>query len=140
MIKISSVSKEHFKIAAKAMVFSSQAGVKQAFDNGMLEKDVIVVVRGQGPRANGMPELHSLTPMLSVIQEKGFKVALVTFVLSPLTSRRFEFHIISIFLALTFWFNLSINMASALNLSPDLERIARAENFVEDGKIAARRD
>jgi phosphogluconate dehydratase len=78
VIKISSVSKEHFKIAAKAMVFSSQAGVKLAFDNGMLEKDVIVVVRGQGPRANGMPELHSLTPMLSVIQEKGFKVALVT--------------------------------------------------------------
>ena len=78
VIKISSVSKKHFRIAAKAMVFSSQAGVQQAFDNGMLEKDVIVVVRGQGPRANGMPELHSLTPMLSVIQDKGFKVALVT--------------------------------------------------------------
>ena len=52
--------------------------VKEAFNSGKLDRDVIVVVKGQGPNANGMPELHSLTPILGVLQEKGFKVALVT--------------------------------------------------------------
>ena len=78
IIKVSAVSEKHFKVSAKAMVFNSQLEVKDAFDSGLLEKDVIIVVRDQGPRANGMPELHSLTPMLSIIQDKGFQVALVT--------------------------------------------------------------
>ena len=78
VIKISAVSENNFNISAEAMVFNSQEEVKKAFDAGKLEKDVIVVVKGQGPKANGMPELHSLTPLLSILQEKGFKVALVT--------------------------------------------------------------
>ena len=78
VIKISAVSENNFNISAEAMVFNSQEEVKKAFDSGKLEKDVIVVVKGQGPKANGMPELHSLTPLLSILQEKGFKVALVT--------------------------------------------------------------
>jgi phosphogluconate dehydratase len=59
-------------------VFDSQSDVIDAFKAGELERDVIVVVRHQGPRANGMPELHQLTPALSSLQSKGFKVALVT--------------------------------------------------------------
>jgi phosphogluconate dehydratase len=59
-------------------VFDSQEGVQAAFKAGELDRDVIVVVRFQGPRANGMPELHKLTPPLGVLQDKGFKVALVT--------------------------------------------------------------
>ena len=78
VIKTSSVSKDHLKVSARARVFSSQLEVKEAFNSGLLTDDVIVVVRGQGPKANGMPELHSLTPMLGIIQDKGFKVALVT--------------------------------------------------------------
>ena len=59
-------------------IFHTQEGVKQAFKNGEFTADTIVVVRFQGPRANGMPELHSLTPTLSVLQDRGLKVALVT--------------------------------------------------------------
>jgi phosphogluconate dehydratase len=59
-------------------VFDSQAAVAQAFAAGELDRDVVVVVRFQGPRANGMPELHKLTPVLGVVQDRGHKVALVT--------------------------------------------------------------
>jgi phosphogluconate dehydratase len=59
-------------------VFTSQEAFSAAFKAGELNRDVVVVVRFQGPSANGMPELHSLTPPMSVLQEKGFKVALVT--------------------------------------------------------------
>ena len=65
-------------IEAPARVFDSQQGLLEAFNAGELEKDVICVVRWQGPQANGMPELHKLTPPLAVLQGKGFKVALVT--------------------------------------------------------------
>tara|TARA_A100001011_G_scaffold290245_1_gene301631 strand:+ start:193 stop:2022 length:1830 start_codon:yes stop_codon:yes gene_type:complete len=78
VIKVSAVAEKHHKVSAQALVFNTQMEVKDAFDAGLLDRDVVVVVRGQGPKANGMPELHSLTPMLSVIQDKGFQVALVT--------------------------------------------------------------
>ncbi|TWI29391.1 phosphogluconate dehydratase [Paracoccus sulfuroxidans] len=78
VIKISAVAPERHVIEAPARVFSDQEAVKTAFRNGELNGDVVVVVRFQGPRANGMPELHSLTPILSVLQDRGQKVALVT--------------------------------------------------------------
>lgn len=78
VIKISAVKAEHQVVEAPARVFDDQASVKTAFEAGELNRDVIVVVRGQGPQANGMPELHKLTPALGVLQDKGFKVALVT--------------------------------------------------------------
>ena len=65
-------------IEAPCRVFSTQSEVATAFKAGELDKDVVVVVRFQGPRANGMPELHKLTPPLGVLQDRGFKVALVT--------------------------------------------------------------
>lgn len=77
-IKVSAVRDVHKVVEAEARVFSDQAEVKQAFTQGELNQDCIVVVRFQGPKANGMPELHALTPVLSVLQDKGFKVALVT--------------------------------------------------------------
>ncbi|NOW46149.1 phosphogluconate dehydratase [Novosphingobium sp. SG751A] len=76
--KSSSVEKERWTIEAPALVFNSQEEVQAAFKAGELERDCVVVVRFQGPRANGMPELHKLTPPLGVLQDKGFKVALVT--------------------------------------------------------------
>ncbi len=76
--KTSAVDAERWTIEAPARVFSSQEEVQAAYKAGELERDVIVVVRFQGPRANGMPELHKLTPPLGVLQDKGFKVALVT--------------------------------------------------------------
>ncbi|MEL7198523.1 MAG: phosphogluconate dehydratase [Pseudomonadota bacterium] len=76
--KSSAVAKERWTIEAPARVFENQADVVTAFKAGELDRDVVVVVRFQGPRANGMPELHSLTPALAVLQDKGFKVALVT--------------------------------------------------------------
>ena len=76
--KSSAVAKERWTIEAPARVFEDQADVVKAFKAGELDKDVVVVVRFQGPRANGMPELHSLTPSLAVLQDRGFKVALVT--------------------------------------------------------------
>ena len=76
--KTSAVDRERWTIKAPARVFDSQEAVQAAFKAGELDRDVIVVVRFQGPRANGMPELHKLTPPLGVLQDKGFKVALVT--------------------------------------------------------------
>jgi phosphogluconate dehydratase len=76
--KTSAVDAARWTIEAPIRVFNSQEEVQDAFKAGELEQDVIVVVRFQGPRANGMPELHKLTPPLGVLQDKGFKVALVT--------------------------------------------------------------
>jgi len=78
VIKISAVDESRHIISAPAVVFENEASVKEAFADGVLNRDCIVVVRAQGPRACGMPELHSLTPLLSTLQDKGFKVALVT--------------------------------------------------------------
>ena len=78
VMKISAVAPEHRTITAPAAIFENEADVKQAFEAGKLARDVIVVVRGQGPAATGMPELHSLTPVLSILQDKGYQVALVT--------------------------------------------------------------
>ncbi|WP_420712384.1 phosphogluconate dehydratase [Niveibacterium sp. 24ML] len=78
VIKVSAVKAEHRVVEAPARVFSSQNEVMAAASRGELDRDVVVVVRFQGPQANGMPELHKLTPTLANIQDKGFKVALVT--------------------------------------------------------------
>ena len=78
VIKVSAVRSEHRVVEAPARVFEDQEHVLTAFKAGELTRDVVVVVRFQGPRANGMPELHKLTPALSSLQDKGFKVALVT--------------------------------------------------------------
>jgi len=78
VIKISAVPETLHVIEAPARVFNSQDELQQAFKAGELDRDVICVVRWQGPQANGMPELHKLTPPLAVLQGKGFKVALVT--------------------------------------------------------------
>ena len=78
VIKISAVPDDRHIIEAPAMVFNTQEELLAAFKAGQLERDFIAVVRFQGPRANGMPELHKLTPPLAVLQGKGFKVALVT--------------------------------------------------------------
>jgi phosphogluconate dehydratase len=77
-IKVSAVERERWVVEAPAAVFADQLEVLEAFRAGELERDVVVVVRFQGPRANGMPELHKLTPPLGVLQNRGFKVALVT--------------------------------------------------------------
>jgi len=77
-IKVSAVERDRWTIEAPCRVFSDQAQVQAAFKAGELERDVVVVVRFQGPRANGMPELHKLTPPLGVLQNRGFRVALVT--------------------------------------------------------------
>ncbi len=76
--KVSAVSPDKYVIKAPAVVFESQEAMKVAFEAGELERDFVAVVRFQGPAANGMPELHSLTPVLGVLQDRGFKVALVT--------------------------------------------------------------
>jgi phosphogluconate dehydratase len=76
--KTSAVTPERYTVEAPCRVFSDQDEVQAAFKAGELDRDVIVVVRFQGPRANGMPELHALTPPLGVLQDKGYKVALVT--------------------------------------------------------------
>ena len=78
VIKVSAVAPERHVIEAPARVFHNQDAVKAAFKAGEFVSDTVVVVRFQGPQANGMPELHSLTPMLSVLQERGLKMALVT--------------------------------------------------------------
>jgi phosphogluconate dehydratase len=78
VIKTSAVPSNNHVIEAPAAVFDSQAAVEQAFSAGALDRDVIVVVRFQGPRASGMPELHKLVTPLGVLQDKGYKVALVT--------------------------------------------------------------
>jgi len=78
VIKVSAVPEDRHVIEAPARVFEDQESLMQAFKAGELERDFIAVVRFQGPRANGMPELHKLTPPLAVLQGKGFRVALVT--------------------------------------------------------------
>ena len=78
VIKTSAVDPARWTIEAEARVFSDQGSVLAAFQAGELDRDVIVVVRFQGPRINGMPELHKLTPALGVLQDRGFRVALLT--------------------------------------------------------------
>ncbi len=78
IVKVSAVHSEHHVIEAPAKVFQSQQAFVDAFNNGELEQDFVAVLSCQGPRANGMPELHKLTPYLGVLQNRGFKVALVT--------------------------------------------------------------
>jgi phosphogluconate dehydratase len=77
-IKVSAVDRSRWTIEAPCRVFADQNEVLTAFKAGELERDVVVVVRFQGPAANGMPELHKLTPPLGVLQDRGFRVALVT--------------------------------------------------------------
>ena len=76
--KTSAVDADRWTIEAPARVFETQEAVQRAFADGELDRDVVVVMRFQGPRANGMPELHKLTPPLGVLQDRGFRVALVT--------------------------------------------------------------
>jgi phosphogluconate dehydratase len=78
VIKTSAMKAEHHVVEAPAVVFDNQEEVIAAFKAGKLSRDCVVVVRFQGPRANGMPELHGLTPSLGSLQSKGFHVALVT--------------------------------------------------------------
>jgi phosphogluconate dehydratase len=78
IIKVSAVKPHHRVVEAPARVFTDQESVIEAFRLGELDRDVVVVVMHQGPRANGMPELHKLTPPLGVLQDRGFRVALVT--------------------------------------------------------------
>jgi phosphogluconate dehydratase len=78
VIKVSAVPQDRHVIEAPARVFDSQDALQAAFKAGELDRDVVCVVRWQGPQANGMPELHKLTPPLAVLQGKGFRVALVT--------------------------------------------------------------
>ncbi|TBH34840.1 phosphogluconate dehydratase [Rhizobium leguminosarum] len=78
VIKISAVKPERHIIEAPAIIFHSQQALQDAFKEGKLNRDFIAVVRFQGPKANGMPELHKLTPPLGVLQDRGFRVALLT--------------------------------------------------------------
>ncbi|MBI3144028.1 MAG: phosphogluconate dehydratase [Pseudogulbenkiania sp.] len=78
VIKVSAVKAEHRVVEAPAVIFHDQDELLAAFKRGELERDFVAVIRFQGPRANGMPELHKLTPTLAVLQERGFAVALVT--------------------------------------------------------------
>lgn len=78
IIKVSAVAEERHIIKAHARIFHSQEAVKDAFKAGQFNEDTIVVVRFQGPQSNGMPELHGLTPVLAVLQDRGLNVALVT--------------------------------------------------------------
>ena len=78
IVKVSAVDADHRSISAPARVFDSQAAFTEAFNAGELETDFVAVLPNQGPRANGMPELHKLTPYLGVLQNRGFRVALLT--------------------------------------------------------------
>jgi len=78
IVKISAVDEQFQKISAPCKIFETQEALKSAFDTGDLDCDHVAVVRFQGPAANGMPELHKLTPYLGILQDRGFKVALVT--------------------------------------------------------------
>lgn len=78
IIKTSSLTEPDAEIVAPVSVFNNQEAVLEAFGTGRLNKDCIIVVRGQGPSANGMPELHKLTSPLNVLQSKGYKVAIIT--------------------------------------------------------------
>lgn len=78
LIKVSAVAREHRCIRAPAVVLASQDALQQQFDAGELNRDCVVVLPYQGPQANGMPELHKLTPLLGVLQDRGYRVAVVT--------------------------------------------------------------
>jgi phosphogluconate dehydratase len=78
VIKVSAVKREHHLVEAPAVIFHSQDDFMAAFAAGKLDRDLIAVIRFQGPKANGMPELHKLTPLLAVVQDRGRKVALLT--------------------------------------------------------------
>jgi phosphogluconate dehydratase len=78
VIKVSAVEEQHHSLTAPCRIFHSQEELKAAFEAGEMECDMVAVVRFQGPSANGMPELHKMTPFLGVLQDRGFKVALVT--------------------------------------------------------------
>ena len=78
VIKVSAVKLEHRNVRAPAVVVTDQKELLQLFKDGQLERDFVAVVRNQGPQANGMPELHKLTPVLGLLQDRGFHVALVT--------------------------------------------------------------
>ena len=78
VIKVSAVAEEHRVVEAQVRIFEDQNALKAAFEAGELVRDVIAVVRFQGPKANGMPALHKLTPYLGILQDRGHKVALVT--------------------------------------------------------------
>ncbi|MEE4109862.1 MAG: dihydroxy-acid dehydratase, partial [Halieaceae bacterium] len=78
VIKVSAVKPEHRTVTAPAVVLDSQHELAEKFEAGELDRDCVVIVRFQGPRANGMPELHKLTPLLGVLQDRGHAVALVT--------------------------------------------------------------
>ena len=78
VIKTSAVAPEHLVVEAPAIVFDEQEDLIKAFKNGELDKDFIAVIPFQGPKQNGMPELHQLTPTLTILQKRGFKVALIT--------------------------------------------------------------
>ena len=78
VIKVSAVAEDRRNIKAPCRIFHTQDALKEAFEQGELDRDVVAVVRFQGPAANGMPELHKMTPYLGVLQDKGFRVALVT--------------------------------------------------------------
>ncbi|NOX15155.1 MAG: phosphogluconate dehydratase [Epsilonproteobacteria bacterium] len=78
VIKTSALKNEHFDIKAPAIVFESQEELQKAFHEGKLEKDFIAVIRYQGPKANGMPELHGLMTPMGILQDKGFKVGIIT--------------------------------------------------------------
>jgi phosphogluconate dehydratase len=78
IVKVSAVDEDHHSIEAPARVFESQTAFTEAFNDGELEQDFVAVLPWQGPSANGMPELHKLTPYLGVLQNRGFRVALLT--------------------------------------------------------------
>lgn len=78
VVKVSAVKPEHREVRAPAVVVESQQALAQLYKDGQLNRDFVAVVREQGPQANGMPELHKLTPLLGVLQDQGFRVALVT--------------------------------------------------------------
>ena len=77
-VKVSAVAEDKRIVEAPALVFDTQADVQSAFKRGDLDRDCVIVVRGQGPRANGMPELHKLMPLMGALQDRGFRVALAT--------------------------------------------------------------
>ncbi len=78
VVKVSAVKPERRVVEAPAMVFDDQQSLIDAFQAGRMNHDLVAAVRGQGPKANGMPELHKLTPQLGVLQDRGYAVALVT--------------------------------------------------------------
>ena len=78
VIKVSAVAEEHQVVTAPAKVFNSQGALQEAYTRGELNQDFIAVLKEQGPKAKGMPELHKLTPVMATLQDQGFKVAIVT--------------------------------------------------------------